>query len=292
MKRRERTTHPQPKRVLQHNRPKADATSSLNPCQAHGSQLRLPLRPDLLKSDMPTFIDAVPVADVLLALQPQELGEVLLQLAQDNGRHHQLHRTEVLAWTRPPTGSPQQGYPEHRRGEIELAVLEAFHWLTVQGMLIHEDGNTGWCRVSRLGQRLMRDLAAFADYTRAAAFPKALLHPAIADEVWLDLVRGDLAIAVLRSFRAVEIAVRDVGRFRDEDIGVPLMRRAFGQGGPLADPARMPAETDALANLFAGALGSYKNPHSHRTVEIRDLTEAQEMVLLASHLLRIVDSRR
>jgi hypothetical protein len=51
-------------------------------------------------------------------------------------------------------------------------------------------------------------------------------------------------------------------------------------------------ECDALAHLFAGAIGSYKNPHSHRTVNLTDLAEAQEQVMLATHLLRIVEGRR
>ncbi len=70
------------------------------------------------------------------------------------------------------------------------------------------------------------------------------------------------------------------------------MRRAFGLGGALADLQGVPAEVQALSDLFAGAIGSYKNPHSHRTVQINDAIEAYEQVMLASHLLRIVDSRR
>jgi hypothetical protein len=42
--------------------------------------------------------------------------------------------------------------------------------------------------------------------------------------------------------------------------------------------------------LFAGSLGAYKNPSSHRHVGIRAV-EAVEMIVLASHLLNHLDRR-
>ena len=72
-------------------------------------------------------------------------------------------------------------------------------------------------------------------------------------------------------------------------LGVKLMRNSFGDGGKLADSDLDSGERVGIMELFAGAIGTFKNPPSHRQVDYTDPTEASEVVLFADLLMRLLD---
>jgi uncharacterized protein (TIGR02391 family) len=88
------------------------------------------------------------------------------------------------------------------------------------------------------------------------------------------------------------VAVREAAELEARDIGTDLMRKAFAvERGPLTDKSGERSEQQGLSDLFAGAIGTYKNANSHRNVALDNPDEAAGIILLANHLLRIVDAR-
>src|SRR5260221_450240 len=75
--------------------------------------------------------------------------------------------------------------------------------------------------------------------------------------------------------------------------GETMINNAFNEktGGPLVDFTAPESEQRALRFLMVGSNGLFRNPRGYRDVELDDPKEAAELLIVASHLLRMVESR-
>ncbi len=246
---------------------------------------------------MPWLINLIPDADVLCALEPDELGLRMLPALDTWPPHQPLALDDFIRHAINHGRSPaiQSQYPPDRGAEVEQAIREAWTWLEGSALLIKHRGYHEPNPFRSLSRRA-RQLASEPDARKVFAarrIPKEVLHPTIREDVWALYHRGKYDTAVFDAMKAVEVAVRTAAGLAAADIGTKLMRKAFDvDNGLLTDKAAEQAERQARSDLFAGAIGSYKNPHSHRNVALDDPDEAAEIIMLANHLLRIVDSRR
>src|SRR5882724_4089698 len=187
-----------------------------------------------------TLLAAFPNPKDLLALEPEELGGVILELASG--------MFNINGLLDPLFGRPGQSYPSDSHRPVELAVAEALSWLVSQGLIMRDPGQPAkWYVRTRRAQALRRraDVEAFR---KGQMFPVDLLQTTLAEKVWPQFLRGDHDIAVFQAFKEVEVAVRKAANnkgagYPNDLVGVSLMRKAFHpENGPLSDMNRVIAE--------------------------------------------------
>ncbi len=228
------------------------------------------------------------IADIEL-FEALEIDELAIRLLPWIARMNSGNRQLALAIQR-----LEEEYPGRGRSAANLALREAWAWLEGQALLIEAPQFVSPNAIRILSRKAsaLADLGDVRGVLSVRRIHKDNLHPAIREDVWGLYHRGKYDTAVFEAMKAVEVAVREASGL-SKDIGVPLMRKAFDKaGGPLTDMLIDEGEREMRAHLFAGAIGSYKNPQSHRNVALDDPDEAAEIIMLANHLLRIVDSRK
>lgn len=165
---------------------------------------------------------------------------------------------------------------------------DAWAWLVAHGLIGPSTGSSsgGWYRVTTAGREVADDTTAVARVWAADRLAGDL-HPALAS-AHSNFALGDYETASFAAMKAVEVEVRRISGLPHDLLGVNLMRKAFSpKDGVLRDSSAEGGEQQATADLFAGAMGVYKNPASHRTVRFDDPIEAAEVIQLADLLLRV-----
>ncbi len=237
-----------------------------------------------------SMLALIPDVNSALQLEPEELAGLLIAYLNSigTGMQQQLNRYNFL------THWGLQDYPRDTHDRLQFAFAEAWAWLERE-CLIAPKPNAGASEsyfITRRGRKLV-DRATFEAYRRATVLPRSLLHPRIDACAYPSFLRGAYDTAVFEALREVEVVVRDAAGYGNDKYGKPLMREAFGPpDGPLADKAAMRSEQESLADLFAGAIGLYKNAASHRTGVVSDPAVAAEIIMLANHLMRLVEARK
>jgi len=183
---------------------------------------------------------------------------------------------------------------EYDQSELAaLACSEAWAWLYSNGFICHHPSHDAqWMTLTRLGRNHYAQDVSLKSWIADRQLPEDMLHASLRPTA-IRLFRQELFdTAVFEAFKVLEVSIRQAAGLGDEWLGTKLTARAFNpESGPLTDKTAEPGERQALMNLMSGAIGSYKNPQSHRHVGL-EASEAREMIIMASHLLSIVDSRR
>lgn len=238
---------------------------------------------------MLTIYDKIyPPVETVLEMEPEELAPLVLkQLSESNQQQFNMHNfsldsgSDFIAWV---------GNDNKRRQEVSQRLIVAWRWLERELFIAPQPGNVDWTFITPRGREVLESQD-FEAYKKEHLLPSEGLDPILVRKVKQAFIRGDYDTAIFQAFKEVEVRVRKKASLSNSDIGVPLMRTAFNpKNGSLADNSVDVGEKVARMDLFTGAIGTYKNPSSHRDVIFDDPKEAADIIHIANQLLRILKS--
>ena len=238
---------------------------------------------------MPALRTLVPEARSVLEMQTADLAGYLLEVLlsagpMDSGIWNRRNYCMQASREYVNAGEPPNM-------DVGIACSSAWAWLEANGFICkHPEQDNDWYIPTSRGKTL-RTHQDLRTYMTSEQLPESLLHPELLVNVRPLYFQSRFETAVFEAFKTLEVTIRNTAELGHDLVGVALASRAFhSDDGPLTNLATEKGERVALMNLMTGALGSYKNPASHRRVEI-SAEEARDMIILASHLLKIVESR-
>jgi uncharacterized protein (TIGR02391 family) len=172
---------------------------------------------------------------------------------------------------------------------IDSALMEAWQRLLSSGLIMQAPGQAPRMMTLTAKGRTAADAVKFEQIMVRQMLRREMLHVELQQSVYDNFASGNYDTAVRDAFVQVEIAVREDAKLPATLVGVKLMREAFNPNtGKLTDMSLPVSERERMADLFAGAIGTFKNPLSHRKVGNTDPTPVIEELLFASRLLRFV----
>jgi uncharacterized protein (TIGR02391 family) len=179
-------------------------------------------------------------------------------------------------------------YPSALRVDVELRITEAWQSLNNAG-LIAETTAMGVYETWFVTQKGRAALdSETTSYGQADLLPIGLLLPRLASVVVPLYSIGRFDDACAAAFKQLEILVRELCGFTDDVVGIDLMRQSFTPDiGPLTLTDSPKAEQIAVRDLFAGAMGYFRNPLAHRDVGITSAAHGASTILVANELMAI-----
>jgi uncharacterized protein (TIGR02391 family) len=222
------------------------------------------------KSASKDFREHFPQIHDLERARPEMIGAAIIDHIKSRGTQYKFNQHNF------PTDLAH-GQIAYRREDIDKAIpliAEGIQWAVQSFLLIPAAEGSGWMKLSRWARDFDPEHSLPLLQLRKA-LPETLLHPKIKAASLDIFYTGRFEAAVFEAFKLFEIAVREAAGYTEADYGTDMIGKAFNpKEGPLRDQSKPDAERQGLMRFVTGAHAVFKNPRSHRDLDLRDPAEA------------------